>query len=394
MVKRKGLLMALIIAVLVLCSLTALADEARDITRECKITTRINSKEIRRLTDRNYKSCFNSGTGEKAAINIDLPKGENAGGLYIKWFNQSVAIRVQVKKDGGYETILTSDTPYLCDYIEFPEGISSFRFLPDEKVRGRMYLAEIYVYSRGDIPQDVQRWEPSWPKADLLVISTHPDDELIFFGGTIPYYTKEMGMAVQVAYVVPATPERRLELLDGLWYCGVRNYPAIGKFADRFSNKMADVQKAWGKARLEKFIVNLYREFQPEVVIAQDIKGEYGHGAHKAVSDAAQKAIKLAADPTYEKGSVGDLGTWEIKKLYLHLYKENPIQLNWRLPLDSFEGQTAFDIAQAAFLFHVSQQKGKYFVEDFGPYDNSQFGLFYTTVGPDVEKDDFFENVF
>ena len=391
---KRGIGWALLMAVLLLGIAGAIAEEATDITKECKITTKIGSKEIKRISDSKYSSWFSSGTGLKAAINIELPEGKEAGGIVIKWANASPAIRVQVKDGDGYKTVATSNTDYLSDYIELPESITAFRILQEEKAPGRMYIAELQVFSRGELPESVQRWENPWSKADMLVISTHPDDELIFFGGTIPYYTKEMEMAVQVAYVVPATPERRLELLDGLWHCGVRHYPVVGNFADKFSTKMADIQKAWGKNRLDRFIVALYREFQPEVVIAQDVKGEYGHGAHKAVSDAAQRAVKLAADPKYEKKTAKETGTWQVKKLYLHLYKEGQIRMDWRIPLDAFDGKTAFDIAEEAFLLHRSQQKGDYFVQDFGPYDNALFGLYYTNVGADTKKDDFFENVF
>jgi LmbE family N-acetylglucosaminyl deacetylase len=326
-------------------------------------------------------------------VNVVLPKGEEAGGLYIKWADHPVAIRIQVETNGKYETIAVCDTPYLCDYIPLPEGVTAFRFLQAEKARGRMYIAEMRVFSRGNPPDYVQRWNEPCQKADLLVISTHPDDELIFLGGTIPYYAGELGKAVQVAYVVPATPERRLELLDGLWHCGVRNYPMIGKFKDRFSTKLAVMQQSWGKKRLDDFIVRLYRQFRPDVVVSQDLKGEYGHGGHKAVADAAARAVVLAAKAGYDTDSVKSYGVWQVSKLYLHLYPENQVRMDWRVPLNAFGGKTAFDIASEAFGFHVSQQKGQYFVEDFGPYDNDIFGLYASTVGEDLAKNDFFENI-
>ena len=382
-----------IIVLLLFVAVSANAGEARDITALCKISTRIGASTLKNALDGKYATRFASGTGERSAISVALPSGEEAGGLYIKWFGQSVTIRIQVETDSGYETIAISNTPYLCDYIPLPEGVTAFRFLQAEKVKGRMYIADMRVFSRGEAPDDVQRWEPSWPKADLLVITTHPDDEVLFLGGTIPYYAHELGMAVQVACVVPATPERRLEMLDGLWHCGLRHYPAFGHFADVFGAKMQDVQKRWGKNRLDRYMVQLYRAFQPEVVVTQDLRGEYGHGAHMAVADAASRCVKYAADPAYDKTSRTEFGVWQVKKLYIHLYEKNQILMNWRVPLDSFGGKTAFDIASEAFLFHVSQQKGIYSVEDSGPYNNALFGLYATTVGEDTAGNDFFENI-
>ena len=75
------------------------------------------------------------------------------------------------------------------------------------------------------------------------------------------------------------------------------------------------------------------------------------------------------------------------------LYEQNPVKMDWRKPLAAFGGQTAFDLASRAFECHISQQRTDYHVEDFGPYDNSKFGLAYSAVGEDVQKDDFFENL-
>lgn len=390
---KKHLVLLFVFCVLLSLLGYAMAEEARDITKECKISTRIGSDKIKRLTDRKYASWFSSGTGEKAAINVTAPEGEEIGGVYIQWANRSMSVDIQTKNGTVYETISTCNTMYLADYIPLPKGITDFRIIQSKGAKGRMLISELTIFSKGDVPQTVQQWNDPWIKADMLVLSTHPDDELIFLGGTIPYYAGEKGMAVQVAYVVPATAVRKLELLDGLWHCGVRNYPVMGNFADKFSNKMADIQRQWGKKRLEKFVALLYRQFQPEVVVTQAINGEYGHGAHKAVSDAAQKAIALATKSSYEKESVNTYGTWEVKKLYLHLYGERSLKMDWRKPLSFFNGKTAFDVADEAFQLHRSQQKGKYFLEDFGPYDNSLYGLFHSTVGDDAAKNDFFENI-
>ena len=50
-------------------------------------------------------------------------------------------------------------------------------------------------------------------------------------------------------------------------------------------------------------------------------------------------------------------------------------------------------MAEEGFRCHISQQSTDYHVEDWGPWDNSLFGLYRTTVGPDTEKNDFFENL-
>ena len=64
------------------------------------------------------------------------------------------------------------------------------------------------------------------------------------------------------------------------------------------------------------------------------------------------------------------------------------------MTLDAFGGKTAFEVADAAWLCHRSQAAmGKYQVYTEGPYDSQIFGLYRSTVGPDREHDDFFENI-
>ena len=82
-----------------------------------------------------------------------------------------------------------------------------------------------------------------------------------------------------------------------------------------------------------------------------------------------------------------------MKKLYLHLYGENQLHMDWRTPLESLGGLSPLEVARRGYAMHKSQQK-YYQVEDGGKYDNALFGLYSTTVGPDTPgRNDFFENV-
>lgn len=83
---------------------------------------------------------------------------------------------------------------------------------------------------------------------------------------------------------------------------------------------------------------NLYRQYRPQVVVAHDKHGEYGHGAHQAVSDAARKATKLATDETQCVGTVKTLGVWQVPKVYVHLWEENQLAMDWHQPLAAFDG--------------------------------------------------------
>jgi len=60
----------------------------------------------------------------------------------------------------------------------------------------------------------------------------------------------------------------------------------------------------------------------------------------------------------------------------------------------AFIGETdRVEAAQAALQYHKSQVVHGWAIQDGGEYDNSLFGLVRTTVGPDEEKNDFFEHI-
>ena len=133
-------------------------------------------------------------------------------------------------------------------YIPF-EGKESLRLvLKGQKDRG-FALSEFFVLAGAEPPSWVQRWEPQLERADLLVLVAHPDDELIWMGGALPYYTKERKLDVAVAYLTCSNPLRRSELLNGLWTAGIRHYPYIGEFRDRRLSRIKDIYQMWGAGR-------------------------------------------------------------------------------------------------------------------------------------------------
>jgi LmbE family N-acetylglucosaminyl deacetylase len=239
-----------------------------------------------------------------------------------------------------------------------------------------------------------QDWLPPCQKADLLVVSAHPDDELLYFGGTIPTYAGERGLKVQVAYMAHGNDDtRKIEAKNGLWLCGVKNEPVFLGFRDSYSKSLETAERQWGRDLVTKALVDLIRQFRPEVIVTHDLGGEYGHGAHRITASCMLDAVTQAADDSFYPDSLAAYGAWQVKKLYLHLYKENPVTMDWRQPLSAFQGQTALEIAQAAYNCHVSQLDYHQKVYDTGRYSSSEFGLAYTTVGPDEEKNDFFEHI-
>jgi len=379
-----------------LAAAPGLGENAREITAECEIQPGSNKKEFGKALDGSYRTWWNSLAGQWATITVTLPAGEEAGGVWFQWYEHEHAIALQLRDDAGeWVEYNHTEGQFLSEYLPLPEGTTEFRVANPSSAKKStpIPLAEFHVYSRGELPPEVQVWNPPAEKAALMLLAGHPDDELLWFGGVLPVYAGVEKMAVQVCIMVPTLPRRRLEELDGLWLCGVRNYPVFGHFRDGFSLSLSDQYRQWDKSAVYKTVTGWIRRFKPDVVITHDFNGEYGHGAHRACADAVVQALDLANNPQKFKESWQEYGGWDVPKCYIHLYSENVIDFDWRVPLEEFGGKTAFDVAEAAFACHISQKDTEYAVEDFGPCDCSLFGLYRSLVGPDTAHDDLFENL-
>ncbi|MEG1973233.1 MAG: hypothetical protein RR315_08720, partial [Oscillospiraceae bacterium] len=178
--------------------------------------------------------------------------------------------------------------------------------------------------------------------------------------------------AVQVAYMVNhnGEPYRNHELLNGLYAVGVRSYPIIPQFPDVFSDSLEHAKTIYDENEILAYQKDLIQRFSPQVIVGQDLNGEYGHGAHMLNAHCLTKAIEGTA----------------VKKLVLHLYDKNEIIMDVDSPLGFLNDKTVFERATEGFLCHSSQQK--YFkVLKTGPYDMRKFGIYYSSVGENTGAD-------
>lgn len=389
-----------LIALLTLLALSlsvAFAAEANDITEDCKFKVCSSGRKYTLMTDKKYTSYWESNKIKTPWIAITAPEGKPIAGLYVCFGNMPESWEIQTSDDGkDWFTAVPGDTRFLHAYVALPQPAQHVRLAVTSEKKTALRINDLFVLSEGDLPDWVQVWQPTEEKADILFLSTHPDDELIFFGGAIPTYAVEQQRKVVVAYFTRSNTTRSSELLNGLWHMGVRTYPVIGTFKDSYAkNLKAAYKTAGGKGKVNEWIVGLYRQYKPEVVVTQDTNGEYGHKQHMMIADAAQNCIALAANEDEFTASTIAYGTWQVKKLYLHLYPENQITFDWTVPLKSMNGATGIELAEEAYTLHKTQASSGMSVTETGTkYDNRVFGLAFTTVGEDVRKDDFLENIY
>lgn len=397
---RRIFTLAALVCALFCLRAPAFADAARDITNECRLNMEMCENSVFSMRDRNIESVCTAGKQVDPVVSVTVGDTPCAG-AYVDFGFNIFPIEAQVKRDGMWVKIgENTQSDYAQSYIAFETVPAGGRFRLVFKSEGAyrvLAIRELYLFSEGEKSDIVHEWQPSVEKADLMVLSAHPDDEVLWFGGTLPYYAGEKGLNVVVSYMTCGNSCRRIELLDGIWHCGVRTYPDIGSYRDKKPDKIGNMYYEWGgRGAVYENLVARVRRFKPEVIVTHALDGEYGHPAHLVCSDAMLKVVEMAALPEVYPESAKRYGVWQVKKLYLHKGAENVNTMNWRLPLSAFGGKTGYDVAVEAYDYYITQphKPGYYVVADENHKHNSFiYTLAYSAVGQDVLGGDFFENI-
>lgn len=409
MMKKLLRLMGIVCLAAAMMLSSALAQDAEDIASQCKFKSDSNARKAAYLYNGNFSTYWQSGARRNPYLIIESP--EPMYGLYICFREMPETYLLQRYEGDEWVTIAEGDTRFHHVFYEL-EGETKLRIYSTQSTSHSMKINSLSVLGEGEVPGWVQRWEETYDKAELLLLVAHPDDDLVFFAGAIPTYAVEMDRRVVIAYLTYCDKTRRSETLNALWSMGVRNYPVFGAFKDNYARSLNEAYKEVsgssvkaGKEKVWQWVTELFRKYKPEVVLSQDVKGEYGHGQHLMIADASIQCYDLAADPTYHPESAELYSAWAVRKLYLHLYgdESNQLRMLWNTPLITQGGRTGMQAAEEAFTYHVSQNDQSYntgkkrvalSVEEFGSYyDNTLFGLYASRVGEDVAKNDFLENI-
>ena len=308
--------------------------------------------------------------------------------LYLVWDNMPGEYTLFY--DGG--SVSCGKEDFLHEYVVLPEPVTYLEFVFRDGVTPR--LCDLFGYTQGSAPEEVQIWQPPCEEADILVFPTHADDDTLFFGALIAYYCIEQELKVQTAFMVQHSsvlPERKHERLNGLWAMGVRYYPILGTAPDSPTHDFQEAMNTYAHSEILQWQVTQIRRFRPLVILGHDLEGEYGNGGHKVNAYYLTQAIHAAKDPMEFPDSAKKYGTWETPKLYLHLYPEHSWSFDVETPMTGDpQGRTPLEVAQYAVDFHVSQKAGIWTVRDGlrnPTLDCRAFGLYHTLVGFDTTAD-------
>ena len=387
-----------LLLLLLILPINAYADTAVNISKNS--TYVVNSNQTTKLSDDSIKTDITLKKDEELKITSD----QNISHVYIVY---EISSKNGSLTTDDEETTLGKDG-FLHEYqkLTVPTKSLSIKYNEDAKI------SEIAVYGEGEVPSDVQIWKKE-DKTDLMIFSKHADDEQLFFAGVMPTYINQ-GKKIHVVYLARHdigsyyAPNRLHEQLNGLWTLGVTDYPTFGLIPDAYSESLKQAESQMNAAGFTdedviKFDVREIRKYSPKVIIGHDEEGEYGHGQHRLNTFTLKTAIEKAQDESYE---VDNLDAVKIYKVYLHLYEpENQTVLNYDIPLDKYNGKTAYEVSKEGYSKHLSQQytwftnwlngKNNSYTSatQITKYNPAYYGLYYTSVGPDVNKNDLFENI-
>ncbi len=279
---------------------------------------------------------------------------------------------------------------------------------------------EFFMNSDPQVNESGKPWQARPEKAQLMIISAHPDDESIFFGGAYPYYTQVRQLPTVSVSMTSGdygrVPEiREAEFRNATWAYGLRNQPIFPRFKDSGTRDLDIIWNLWsgdgsgieaGKEKATRTLAKWIRRYQPEVVLTHDFDGEYGHGDHIATAWATSWAVAMAADSAID---VDGLPAWQVKKLYIHNY--DPTSPNGTVPIfhdfwqetsidsdgDGTPDQTPIDTANVGSDFHVTQGQPNVSTcyasgetsSGWEPFPCEWWGLYSSTVGDDTVEPDF-----
>ena len=293
---------------------------AQEISGTGLITDKKGYYNTAKLFDGDEKTILDG--GENAFLTLSHEEG--IGSVYLIFGMEHGAYTVTNNDTGASHTC--GEGNFLHDFLDiegfFGEAPKSITITFNEN---KLQINEMRAFTSGQVPDSVQRWDvPRENEMDLLLFSSHGDDEQLFFAGVLPYYGVYRDYEVLVVYLTNHrnyTTARVHEMLNGLWAVGVTNYPVFGTFPDFFVDNLKGAYSIFAakditEADITSFVVENIRRYKPKVAVGHDPLGEYSHGQHMVYSDVLQKAVQQSMNEDYFPESAEKYGVWDVPKTY------------------------------------------------------------------------------
>ena len=238
-------------------------------------------------------------------------------------------------------------------------------------------------------PYLVELWRALTPlrsAVSFMNTGAHPDDEIsdmlaklgLGDGLDISYACSTRGEGGQNDLGREATQSlgvlRTAEMEQAALRLGMRLYwlsesPEDTIFDFGFSKSGTETLKKWGRERTLKRFVDILRMERPDIVCTTflDVPGQHGH--HRAMTETAEEAIGLAADPKYIESA---LPAWSVSKFFLPAWSGAGQAYDDDLPpppatieisgkgFDPATGQSFQRLGQWSRACHLTQAMGRW----------------------------------
>ena len=137
----------------------------------------------------NGLECSDKFTGENAFLTLEYADG--IGYLYLM-FNDTYGSYTITNNDTG-AVVTVGQYGFLHELVDLTAHFGSApTSVTVDFTSGPAPLSELMVFTPGYLPDYVQVWEPAKEgETDLILFSTHGDDDQQYFAGLLPYYTAQ-----------------------------------------------------------------------------------------------------------------------------------------------------------------------------------------------------------
>ena len=172
--KTRALFFFTLCITLILLGVTAFAQEADYHLTDISSKGFYNSYALSDGDERSYS------TAEDGSITLTNENGISS--LYVV-FNRLPPVWELTEPESG-KTNQCAQNGFLHEFVDVQENFGKSPKTLTMSFPSYVSIAEIYGFSHGEVPSWVQQWQPPCENADLLLISSHADDEQLFCRNT------------------------------------------------------------------------------------------------------------------------------------------------------------------------------------------------------------------